>query len=417
MTYLARLSALLLTTSLPISAHAETNITYLMWGSPQEAEAWKVVVQGFEALNPDIKVTVEVADWDSYWEKLRVQMAGGTPPDVFAMDAPLYRDWQSRDVLLNLAPYLDADPALLDGVYPITMEAYKTADGIFGLPRDFQTIVLYYNKDMFDAAGLAYPDDTWTYADLRANAAKLTLDKDGDGTSDQWGFWDGGYDLEPFWGSLVWAHGGEIVDLAAGKTLINSAEALAGFQVLADMWLVDKSMPTEQQLAQYGWDGFLSGVSAMGVSGHWSVPEYSAVTFKWDIAPMPIGPAGRATGVNSAGFVIAKDSQNPDAAWEFVKYAFSDAGQTELAKIGLAIPVRQSVAESPAYLDQATKIDHSLYVKALDYAHLKPVFKGYEEWLAAVGDALHMAWAEEMDLPDALAEAVAGGDDALARNQ
>ncbi len=417
MKLLTSLSAALLATAAPFAAQAQTAITYLMWGSPQEAAAWQVVVGGFEAIHPDIKVTVEVADWDSYWEKLRVQMAGGTPPDVFAMDAPLYRDWQSRDVLLNLTPYLDADPALLDGVFPITMQAYETPDGTFGLPRDFQTIVLYYNKDMFDAAGLAYPNDTWTYDDFRANAAKLTLDKDGDGTTDQWGFWDGGYDLEPFWGSLVWSHGGEIVDLAAGKTLIDSPQAQAGFQVLADMWLTDKSMPTEQQLAQYGWDGFLSGVSAMGVSGHWSVPEYSAAAFKWDIAPMPIGPAGRATGVNSAGFVIAKGSKNPDAAWEFVKYAFSDAGQSELAKIGLAIPVRKSVAESAAYLDQPTKIDHSLYVKALDYAHLKPVFKGYEEWSGAVGDALLTVWGGEADLADGLAEAVAGGDDALARNQ
>ncbi len=417
MKLLTSLSAALLATAAPFAAQAQTAITYLMWGSPQEAAAWQVVVGGFEALHPDIKVTVEVADWDSYWEKLRVQMAGGTPPDVFAMDAPLYRDWQSRDVLLNLTPYVDADPALLDGVFPITMQAYETPDGTFGLPRDFQTIVLYYNKDMFDAAGLAYPNDTWTYDDFRANAAKLTLDKDGDGTTDQWGFWDGGYDLEPFWGSLVWSHGGEIVDLAAGKTLIDSPQAQAGFQVLADMWLTDKSMPTEQQLAQYGWDGFLSGVSAMGVSGHWSVPEYSAAAFKWDIAPMPIGPAGRATGVNSAGFVIAKGSKNPDAAWEFVKYAFSDAGQSELAKIGLAIPVRKSVAESAAYLDQPTKIDHSLYVKALDYAHLKPVFKGYEEWSGAVGDALLTVWGGEADLADGLAEAVAGGDDALARNQ
>jgi multiple sugar transport system substrate-binding protein len=170
-------------------------------------------------------------------------------------------------------------------------------------------------------------------------------------------------------------------------------------------------------LAQYGWDGFLSGVSAMGVSGHWSVPEYSTVAFKWDIAPMPIGPAGRATGVNSAGFVIAKDSKNPDAAWEFVKYAFSDAGQTELAKIGLAVPIRESVATSPAYLDQSTKINHALFVDALAYARMKPVFKGYEEWSGAVGDALMLAWTGEMALEDALAEAVAGGDDALARNK
>ncbi len=160
------------------------------------------------------------------------------------------------------------------------------------------------------------------------------------------------------------------------------------------MWVGDKSMPTEEQLAAYGYDGFLSGISAMGVSGHWSVPDYSTVGFKWDVAPMPKGPAGRATGVNSAGFVIAKDSKHPDAAWEFVEYAFSAAGQAELAKIGLAMPVRKSVAESAAYLDQPVKIDQKLFVDALDYAHVKPVFKGYEEWSAAVGDALHMVWSE-----------------------
>lgn len=412
----------LMTTALTLclasnAAQAATDITYLLWGSPQEGAVWNQIATSFEAAHPDINVTVEVADWDSYWEKLRVQMAGGTPPDVFAMDAPLYPDWQSRGVLLNLQPYLDADPALSDGVYPITMQAYKTADGIYGLPRDFQTIVLYYNKDMFDAAGVAYPTDAWTWDDFRAAAKALTLDKDGDGTTDQWGFWAEVLDPEPFWGSVIWSFGGDIVDIAAGKTLISSPEATAGFQFIYDMWLTDKSMPTEQQLAQYGYDGFLSGVAAMGVSGHWSVPDYATVAFNWDIAPLPIGPAGRATGLNSAGFVIAKDSKNPDAAWEFVKYAFSDAGQTELAKVGLAIPVRQSVATSPAYLDQATKIDHSLYVKALDYAHLKPVFKGYEEWSAAMGDALNTVWSGEAELADGLAEAVAGGDDALAQNR
>lgn len=406
--------ALILTAS---AATAETTITYQLWGSPQEGEVWKQVAIAFEAQHPDIKVNVEVADWDSYWEKLRVLMAGGTPPDVFAMDAPLFLDWQSRGVLLNLQPYLDKEPTILDGVYPITLQAYKTPDGYFGLPRDFQTIMLYYNKDMFDAAGQSYPTDAWTWDDFRAAAKALTLDKDGDGTTDQWGFWAEVLDPEPYWGSVIWSHGGDIVDLAAGKTLISSPEATAGFQFISDMWLTDKSMPTEQQLAQYGYDGFLSGISAMGVSGHWSVPDYATVAFKWDIAPLPIGPAGRATGVNSAGFVIAKDSPNPDVAWEFVKYAFSDAGQSELAKIGLAIPVRQSVAESPAYLEQPTKIDHSLYVKALDYAHLKPVFKGYEEWSAAVGDALHTVWSGEATLEDGLAEAVAGGDDALARNK
>ncbi len=233
--------ALLLSTA---TAQAQTDITYLLWGSPQEGEVWTQIAAAFEATHPDINVTVEVADWDSYWEKLRVQMAGGTPPDVFAMDAPLYPDWQARGVLLNLQPYLDADPALLDGVYPITLDAYKTPEGMFGLPRDFQTIVLYYNKDMFDAAGVAYPTADWTYADFRSAAKTLTLDKDGDGSTDQWGFWAEVLDPEPFWGSVIWAHGGDIVDIAAGKTLITTPEATAGFQFIANMWLGDKSMPT-----------------------------------------------------------------------------------------------------------------------------------------------------------------------------
>jgi multiple sugar transport system substrate-binding protein len=400
------------------AAFAATQITYQLWGSPAEAEVWKKIVTAFEAENPDIDVTVEVSDWDSYWEKLRVLFAGGTPPDLFAMDAPLYPDWQSRGVLLNLQPLIDKDPKVLEGIYPLTMEAYKTPDGIYGLPRDFQTIVLYYNKDMFDAAKAGYPNDKWTYADFRDAAKKLTIDKDDDGKSDQWGFWAEALDPEPYWGAVIWAHGGDIVDIKAGKTLINSEGAKAGFQFIADMLLGDKSMPTEEQLQQYGSDGFLAGVSAMGVSGHWSVPDYSTVAFKWDVAPMPIGPAGRKTGVNSAGFVIAKDTKNPDAAWAFLKFATGEVGQSELAKTGLAIPIRESVAKSPAYLQQAgPAINHQMFVDALVYANMKPVFKGYEEWSAAVGDALHGAWSGQNDLAAALEDAVAGGDEALAKNK
>ena len=399
------------------SSFADTEISYLLWGSPEEGKVWAHLADEFMADNPGIKVKVEVADWDSYWEKLKVQIAGGTPPDVFAMDAPLFPDWQARGVLLNLQPWLDKDPGVLDGVYPQTLEAYKMPDGYYGLPRDFQTVVLYYNKDMFDAGDVAYPTADWTWDDLRAAAKTLTLDKTGDGQTDQWGFWAEVYDLEPFWGSVVWSYGGEIVDAAAGKTLIGSPEGAAAFQFIKDMWMGDQSMPTEEQLQQYGYDGFLAGISARGVSGHWSVPDYAALPFKWDVAPMPAGPKGKATSVNSAGFVIAKDSKNPDAAWEFVKFAFGEKGQAELAQIGFAIPVRQSVAESPAFLGQPTKIDHKMFLDALAYAHMKPVFRGYEEWSSAVGDGLHTIWSGEAELADGLAEAVTGGDDALARNR
>ncbi len=88
------------------------------WGDPAELDVWKAIVADFEAANPNIKVDVQVSDWDSYWTKLKTLLAANTPPDVFAMDAPLFMDYQSRGVLLNLQPYIDKNPGMLDGLYP-----------------------------------------------------------------------------------------------------------------------------------------------------------------------------------------------------------------------------------------------------------------------------------------------------------
>ncbi len=405
-----------LTLLLTTAAHADT-ITYQAWGTPAEGAVWNEIARAFEAGHPGITVDVQLADWDSYWEKLRVQIAGGTPPDVFAMSPPLYPDWQSRGVLLNLQPYLEADPTTLDGVYPVTLTAYQTPEGYFGLPRDFQTIVLYYNKDMFDAAGVAYPTADWTWDDLRAAAVKLTLDKDGDGRTDQWGFTADGYGPEAMIAPMVRSYGGDLVDVAAKKTLLGSAEAMAAFGLMHDMFAVDHSMPNDQEVASFGWDPFLAGVAAMTLSGHWSVPDYSASALKWDIAPIPRGPKGRVTTVNSAGFVISKDTKSPDAAFAFVKFATSEEGQTLAAKIGLAVPIRATVATSPAYLNQTSApINHALFVDALAYAQPLPVFRGYEEWSTALGDNLNLVWTDQMTPEDGIAEAVAAGDDAIAKS-
>jgi multiple sugar transport system substrate-binding protein len=405
-----------LTLLVSTAAHADT-ITYQAWGTPAEGAVWNEIARAFEAGHPDIKVDIQLADWDSYWEKLRVQVAGGTPPAVFAMSPPLYPDWQSRGVLLNLQPYLDADPSILDGVYPVTLTAYQTRDGYFGLPRDFQTIVLYYNKDMFDAAGLPYPTADWTWEDLRAAALKLTMDKDADGRTDQWGFSADGYGPEAMIAPMVRAYGGDLVDVATKKTLLGTPEAAQAFALMHDMFAVDHSMPNEQEVASFGWDPFLAGVTAMTLSGHWSIPDYSASALHWDIAPIPQGPKGRVTTVNSAGFVISKDTKSPDAAFAFVKFATSVEGQTLAAKIGLAVPIRESVATSDAYLKQTSAlINHALFVDALAYAQPLPVFRGYEEWSTALGDNLNLIWTDQMTPEDGIAEAVAAGDAALAKS-
>jgi multiple sugar transport system substrate-binding protein len=398
-------------------AQDSMEITYMMWGSPEELAVWQVIVDEFQAANPGISVNVEVSDWDSYWNRLQTLFAGGTPPDVFAMDAPLYRDWQSRGVLLNLQPYLDANPAALDGVYPVTLQAYQLEDGIYGLPRDFQTIVLFYNKDLFDAAGMAYPDDTWTMDDLRAAAQQLTLDNDGDGVTDQWGFTTDLWDMELFWSSTIWGFGGQILSEDYTQTLLAEGPARDAWHFINGMMVEDRSMPDPTQVATYG-DPFAAGVAAMTTYGHWVVPEYAALPFGWDVAPMPAGPARRATSVNSAGFVIAQASANADAAWQFVQYAIGEVGQSRLTELGFALPVLQTVAESAVYLEQeSAPINHQVFLDALEYANVKPSFRGYEEWAGVVGDGLLPVWNGEISIDEALDTLVPMANDVLAANQ
>ena len=401
----------------PAAAGEPVQITYMEWGDPAELDVWKAIVSDFEAANPNIKVKVDVSDWESYWTKLKTLLAADTPPDVFAMDAPLYLDYQSRGVLLNLQPYIDQNAGMLDGLFPGTLTAYQTPDGYFGLPRDFQTIVVFYNKDMFDAAGVAYPKAGWTYDDLRTTAKALTKDTSGDGKIDQFGYVIDPWDFEPGMSEIIWAYGGDLVSADHTKTLLGEPKSRQAFQFLHDMMFIDKSIPDPNTTTQYGEDLFLSGNAAMMAMGHWAVPSYSEASFKWDVVPMPAGPAGPATSVNSAGFVVGKASKHPDAAFAFLQFVLSTAGQTRLAQMGFACPVLKSVAESDAFLKQTTPINQQIFIDSLAYAHMKPVFKGYDEWSSTVGDGLNPMWNGEAELGPTLDTITTEADAVLAKNK
>lgn len=395
---------------------AQVQLTFMAWGAPEELAVWQQMADDFHAANPNITVQMDVSDWDSYWTKLDTLFAGGTPPDVFAMDAPLFLDWQSRDVLLNLQPYIDATPAFLDGIYPEPLKGYKLADGYYGLPRDFQTIVMFYNKDMLDAAGIDYPKQGWTWDDLRAMAKTLTVDKNGDGKNEQWGFSCDLWDMELCWSEAIWSYGGDVISADYTKTMIGEPKARQAWQLFWDMIFTDKSMPDTIVAGEYGGDLFQPGAVALWPMGHWAIPGYASVGFNWDVAPMPTGPGGQVTSVNSAGFVVAKASKYPDAAWEFLKYALSTPGQTRLSELGLAIPVLRSVAESPAFLDQkpgGRTINQQLFLDAVTYSHMKPIFAGYTMWADAVGNGIAPIWTGEAELNSTLDQVVVDADKVL----
>ena len=179
-------------------------------------------------------------------------------------------------------------------------------------------------------------------------------------------------------------------------------------------------MPDTIAAGEYGDDLFQAGVVAIWPIGHWAVPGYAEAGFQWDVAPMPTGPAGHATSVNSAGFVVAKDSKNPDAAWKFIQFALSQTGQTRLTELGLAIPVLKSVAESPVFLQAKVgdrTINQQVFLDALQYAHLKPIFKGYTLWADAIGNGIATIWTGEAELNSTLDAAIVEADKVLAEEK
>lgn len=392
----------------------QVELTFSVWGDPEELAILQEIANDFQEANPNITVTVTVSDWDTYWDKLQTTLAAGDPPDVFAMDAPLYLDYQSRGVLLNLQPYMDEESYDLSDFYGVALQCYEAEDGYYGLPRDVQPSVLYYNKTMFDEAGVPYPDETWTWDTLVEQGTKLTQDRDGDGNIDQYALWADLWDMELYWGAAIWQNGGEILNEDFSRTLLAEPEAMETWQFIHDLIFVHQIMPTPSTAEQFG-DPFESGNAAMTMAGHWVVPYYSGVDFEWDVAPLPMGKE-RVSMVNSVGFVIAKDSDHPEEAWRFLKHLVGAPGQTKITALGLGVPALKSVADE--YLNQDTApINHQLFLDTMEYARVKPCFRGYDEWATLFGDGMYSIWLGEAELEPTLQELVPQADAILSEAQ
>jgi multiple sugar transport system substrate-binding protein len=358
----------------------EAAITYSIWGDPAEITNQQAVVDAFHAASPKITVKVTVSDWDTYWDKLQTGIAGGDAPDVFAMDGPLFPDYQSRDVLLDLKPYIDKSGYDLGQLADQAVGDFTTESGQFGLPRDLNVIALFYNKAMFDAAKVAYPDGTWDWAKFVEVAHQLTKDTNGDGKTDQWGFYTETSDMENYWSSLVWQNGGDIIAPDGKTTVLGSDQAVGGIQFLQDLIYKEKVMPEPPLFAETG-DAFEQGQAAMEANGSWLVPTLLAAGIQLGIAPLPKGPAGAVTSINPTGAVVFKGTKNPDAAWEFVKYLASPAAQTKLMELKASLPANKEVLAGPygASFDGA-----KVLADAIAYAKIKPSFKGYNDFTTAL---------------------------------
>jgi multiple sugar transport system substrate-binding protein len=331
----------------PVSYEPVT-LSYQDWSTDWFPPMAREMLGRFYAFNPNIIVFYS-PDPEDLAETMLEEMRAGTAPDVFQGCCTFFPIWAQEGHMLDLRPYVerDLDDEVLSDWDRAQYEAFVAPDGArFGVPKYHGALALYYNKDLFDEHGVAYPDDTWTQDDYLDAMRQLTLDTDADGSTDVWG---GMIDVS--WDRVqihVNAWGGNLVEPAdASSCAMDDPPALAAIEWLrARMW-DDKVMATLLDVQNVSTrDAFIEGTVATVEDGSWALKDILAkAPFRVGIAPLPAGPAGRVTLATTDGFGIYAGTQHPEEAWQLLRFLISDEYALAMARANLLQPAKASLVD------------------------------------------------------------------------
>jgi multiple sugar transport system substrate-binding protein len=327
----------------------------MMWqNSPVLDENFRLRAEKFNAAHAgQYAIDLQLLPYDQYWSKIDLAYGAKEPIDVYMWDVPAYTHYKNG-LLRDLQADIDAAGAFTDASqYPLELYDYWRFDGtnLFGVPENIQMMALYYNKDLFDAAGVAYPDASWSYEQLLEAARALTIVENGETV--QWGFDKGA--LGQWWGAQTfgWAAGSAFFDQVIEPTrfTVSDPRNVEGIQWLNDMVYVHKVGPDATQAAAIAQDVslFQTGKVAMVTDGTWYMSSNVDSPFAWDMAPLPTWQGARALPFWFGGWVVAKDSKAPEAAVAWAVWSATEY-QKELVNTRDWIPVRQAERENPTFL-------------------------------------------------------------------
>lgn len=311
------------------------------WGaSPAERRSLQQVLRQFEATHPMIHVKFEEIV-DQYMDVMKTRLIGDAAPDVFYLDSLEAPFLMANDVLEPLNTYIIPEFDLAD-FEPQLLAAFQVQDQIFGLPKDYSTLALFYNTNAFAEAGIPQPPRTWD--ELRTIAKQLTIDRNQDGKPEQYGL-----GILPELARVAYmirALGGELVD-EQGYATFASPNGLEGLQQLVDQYRIDRTAVRPADVgANSGTELFGQGKAAMVIEGNWAIP-FLADTFpdmNYATAEVPTLNTQPGTMSYTVAYVMNRQSQHKPEAWELISYLTGKEGMTQWTSTGISLPTRKSVA-------------------------------------------------------------------------
>ncbi|HBL10587.1 MAG TPA: ABC transporter substrate-binding protein [Cyanobacteria bacterium UBA11162] len=346
------------------STNGITTVTLSGWqSSPTEKQRIEQVLKDFQTTHPHINVKFEVIT-DQYMDVIRTRLIGDAAPDVFYLDASEAPLLMSNGVLEPLDNYITPDLDLAD-FKPGFLEAFKYNGRTYGLPKDFSTLGLFYNKKLFEKAGLSTPPKTWD--ELEDYSQKLTLDRNQDGRREQYGL--GIVPELPRQYFMIKAFDGDLAN-EQGYATFASPNSLKGLQDVINQYRKDRSSVVPSDVGASSASEMLGqGRVGMVIEGNWAIPylqeTFPTIEFGTTEIPSINGKAG--TMAYTVAYVMNKQAKHKNEAWELISYLTGKEGMKAWSKGGVVLPTRNSVLAELGYDNSPLYLP---FIKGADYATL-----------------------------------------------
>lgn len=380
-------------------SQGQVELVVMSWGGDggiQEEQIVEATMKSFEDSFPGIKINrINPGSAGNFNTKLQTMMAAGVTPDLFYMSPDNFVKFAAAGHVANIDELIAEDQAAgrqtldLEAFFKPTIDSFRfdgqrTGRGaLYGIPKDFTTWGFYYNKALFDKAGVPYPDDDWTWDDFHA-AAQAIGELPGVIGGAEFNVWPDcirGY---------LWTYGLDVVDEEFNSRLLEP-EVLERLATLRRWRFEEKNtIVSGDSKTAVGQNVMVTGLVGMvGPLGRWVVPQYRDIeAFDWDFAPLPRGTE-QANIVSTVAWAMNARTNHREEAWELLKFLSGEDGQSEVATLGLAIPSIRNVAYSDAFLSKDKKpTNDQAFLDAAEVARI-PVVPNYSEWKSALDRTLN----------------------------
>lgn len=396
--------ALLLVMVMPAGAQDTTTIRYFTFSAaPDHLEELDTIIQAFQAENPGIVVEVSTAPFADYFTLLQADVVSGDAPDVFELNFENFVTYAANDTLMDISEYLSGDAPY----YPRALEAFQYEGAQLALPETFSTVLLFYNADLFDAAGLEYPAADWTWADavVAAEAIKALGD-------DTWGL----FSPVQFWEFYKKAGQNgecEFFNEDMTESTLNSEACVATLETMISF--IDSGlMPTQAQMSGMSdSELFLSGKLGMIVTGIWMFDAFKDAPFAWDVQLEPgLNQKGHHFFANGVG--VSATTANAEAAAKWAEFLTASATAAEV-RVASAweLPALDAPELFEAYLQLTPPENREAVFAALESPVTPPVIERQNEMQDAVNLQITRAVDGEVSAQEALDEAKAALDELI----